>query len=155
MTLSRRQAITLFSAAPLLPLASPAAAGTQLLWSVRDTFGALQAGKARLLDIRSRGEWRQTGVARGAWPVSLHDRGFSERLFAARDLAGDLPVALICATGGRTASVMQALSKGGYTGFVDVAEGMFGSPAGPGWIAAGLPVDSADVALAGLPKALA
>lgn len=154
MTLSRRQTLALISTAPLLALASTAAATVQPLWSARDTFDALQADTVRLLDIRSPGEWRQTGVARGAWPVSMHDRGFPERLFTARDLAQGLPVALICATGGRTASVMQALVKGGYSGFVDVSEGMFGSAAGPGWIAAGLPVVPADQALAVLPEAL-
>ena len=84
----------------------------------------------------------------------MHERGFPERLFATRGLAGDRPVGLICATGGRSAAVLRALRQGGYSGYVDISEGMLGSRAGRGWIAAGLPVVSAGAALGALPTAL-
>jgi rhodanese-related sulfurtransferase len=124
------------------------------VWSAAQTQAALEAGQVVLVDIRSREEWAETGVAQGALPVSLHDDGFGERLFQVRQLAGNRPVALICATGGRTAYVMQALRQGGYSGFVDVSEGMMGSALGRGWIAAGLPVVSAQDALSELPDTL-
>lgn len=107
-----------------------------------------------MLDIRSAEEWAETGVAEGALPVSLHEEGFAERLFKARELAQGRPVALICATGGRTDYVMQALRGAGQGGFVDVSEGMMGSALGRGWIASGLPVVPADKALSTLPDAL-
>lgn len=151
---TRRQAIALMLALPALGAAGTAAGQTGAVWSARQTQDALVQDRARLLDIRSRGEWRDTGLARGAWPVSLHEEGFARRLFAARDLAAGRPVALICATGGRSGSVMQALGGAGETGFVDVPEGMLGSPAGPGWIAAGLLVVSMQEALENLPQVL-
>ncbi|MEC9104216.1 MAG: rhodanese-like domain-containing protein, partial [Pseudomonadota bacterium] len=46
------------------------------------------------------------------------------------------------------------LMRAGYTGYADISEGMLGSGAGPGWIAAGLPVVPLDAALASLPEAL-
>jgi rhodanese-related sulfurtransferase len=138
-----------------LPVAAtPLAAQQADVWSAAQAGAALAAGDIVVLDIRSPEEWAETGVAKGAWPVTLHDEGFANRLFAAREMAAGRPVALLCATGGRTDYVMQALRKGGYDGFVDVSEGMMGSVLGRGWIAAGLPVVSAETALAALPDAL-
>lgn len=138
-----------------LPLGATAVTAQQAdIWSTAQTIDALQQGEIILIDIRSREEWRDTGVAKGAWPISLHEDGFAERLFAARDLAGGKPVALICATGGRTDYVMQALREGGFTGFVDVSEGMMGNALGRGWIAARLPVVAGDAALQTLPETL-
>ena len=93
--------------------------------------------------------------ARGAWPVSMHDRRFPKRLGIVLELAENRPIALICATGGRSASVVRALRLAGYNSFIDVSEGMLGSRSGPGWIKAGLPIVSIDEALAALPDALA
>ena len=75
-------------------------------------------------------------------------------MFTARDLAENRPLALICATGIRSASVLRALRLAGYDDFIDVSEGMLGSDRGPGWIKAGLPVVPIDQAWAALPKAL-
>ena len=49
-------------------------------------------------------------------------------------------IALICATGGRSAYVADVLAKNGISGVLDVPEGMFGNGAAPGWIARGLTV---------------
>ncbi len=93
-------------------------------------------------------------MAVGAWLISMHESGFAERLFTARELAAGRTVAIICATGGRTRSVMQGLKRAGYTGFADVSEGMLGSSSGPGWIAAGLPLVSMEQALGNMPPDL-
>jgi rhodanese-related sulfurtransferase len=55
-------------------------------------------------------------------------------------------IALICATGGRTGYVVSLLSKDGFKGVIDVSEGMVGNERGPGWIARGLPLVSANEA---------
>ncbi len=154
MLLSRRQFAISLVGLPVLALPAGLAAQTRDIWAAKDIWAALEADEACLLDIRSRGEWQESGVAQGAWPVSMHEKRFPERLFQARDLAGDRPVALICATGGRTGSVLRALRGAGYDGYVDVAEGMLGSRYGQGWLALKLPVVSADTALAELPASL-
>ena len=154
MFLDRRCFLALISSLPLQAASSAVSAQRADIWSAQQTHSALLEDAVRILDIRSRDEWRDTGVPKGAWPVSMHEKMFAQRLFAARDLAGDRPVALICAVGGRTRAVMQALRRAGYEGFVDVSEGMLGSRAGRGWIAEGLPIVSLDEALAGTPEAL-
>lgn len=150
--MTRRTAGFTLMAAAMAPVS--AVAQTAEIWSSDRAYDALRQDLIRMIDVRSRPEWSETGVAEGAWPISLHEDRFSERLFAARELADSRPVALICATGGRSGSVMRSLRQAGYSGFVDVSEGMLGSSVGPGWIAAGHPVVSLEAALAALPKRL-
>lgn len=151
--LTRRKVVTTLVATAVTP--SLGLAQSSEIWSVGQAYEALMADQIRLIDVRSRAEWGETGLAIGAWAISLHEDRFSERLFAARDLADGRPVALTCATGGRSGRVMRSLSQAGYTGFIDVSEGMLGSSLGPGWIAAGLPIVSIETALAALPESLA
>lgn len=101
-----------------------------------------------ILDIRSREEWAETGVAEGAWPVSMHEADFSQRLQAILAAYPTDQIAMICATGGRTAYVAEILEKNGVSGIADISEGMMGNRRGPGWIARGLPVVSMVEALA-------
>ena len=150
--LDRRLFIAQLSALALIP--GYATATTREIWSALEAADALDAGDVALIDVRSRPEWAETGVAAGAWPVSMHERGFEHRLFAARDLSAGNPVALICATGGRSARLLSALRRAGYSGFIDVSEGMLGSRRGPGWIARGLPIVDLESALASLPEPL-
>lgn len=151
-SLSRRLVVTSLVGTAILP--STLSAQSSDIWSVRQAYEALIADQIRLIDVRSRTEWDETGVAEGAWPISLHEDRFPERLLAAREQADGRPVALTCATGGRSGSVMRSLRQAGYTGFIDVSEGMLGSSLGPGWIAAGLPVVSMEKALDALPASL-
>ena len=155
MNFRRRQFLALLGALPVLPVATAATGGNSTVWTAQKAHEELLENRIRLLDIRSLGEWRETGVAQGAWPVSIHHWRFIERLFTARDLAENRPVALICATGIRSGSVMRALRLASHDGFIDVSEGMLGSDRGQGWIKAGLPVVPMEDAWAALPKALA
>ncbi|MEM9425836.1 MAG: rhodanese-like domain-containing protein [Pseudomonadota bacterium] len=150
--MKRRDLLLLAPVALLAPGHSVAA--TSEIWSAKDAADALVAGEITLIDVRSRDEWLETGVAEGAWPISMHEKGFQERFFAAREMSGGKPVALICATGGRSGSLLRALRRAGYTEFIDVSEGMLGSRRGPGWIKGGLPVVPLDAALQNLPEAL-
>ncbi len=155
MNFRRRRFLALLASLPALPAATAAPAENSDIWTVQQAHAELLEDRIRLLDIRSYGEWRETGVAQGAWPVSIHHWRFIERLFTARELAENRPLALICATGIRSGSVRRALQLAGYGGFIDVSEGMLGSDRGPGWIKAGLPVVPLEDAWAALPKALA
>ncbi len=150
--LTRRLALAWGGAFTLWPLA--AWPQTAEIWSARQADEALTKGDLVLLDIRSRREWKSTGLAKGAWPISLHEDRFLERLQTAMQLAGERRLALICATGGRSAYVQRALASAGAPPVIDISEGMLGSPAGPGWIRTGLPVVPLEEALAALPDAL-
>lgn len=98
------------------------------------------SGDLVLLDIRSPQEWRDTGIAEGAWPVSMHEPDFGQRLQVILQEVGADRIGLICATGGRTAHVASILKRNGIEGIADVSEGMMGNPRGPGWIARGMPI---------------
>lgn len=102
------------------------------------------AGRVTLIDVRTPEEWRETGVAPGAARIDV-SRGEGLEAFAKSVLAqvgGDrnAPIALICRSGNRSGKAQRYLAAQGFTAVQSVAEGMSGSPAGPGWIARGLPV---------------
>ena len=104
------------------------------------------AGELLVIDVRSPREWRQTGVAKGARQVTIHDPGglpgFVEAVKVA--LGSDLkrPIAVICATGNRSTLAQRFLTEAGFTRVLNIKEGMLGGPYGPGWLNRGLPVES-------------
>ncbi len=104
-----------------------------------EAFRRAEAGEILLVDIRTPEEWARTGSPTPAHRLDMRRKDF---LAALADLAGGdpaRPIALICATGGRSARLARALEQAGFSQVLDVAEGMLGSSAGPGWIARGLP----------------
>ena len=115
--------------------------------SAPEAAGLMEAGRLVLLDIRSPQEWEESGVARGALPISMHEPDFPKRLQEVLSRVPPERVGLICATGGRSNYVAEILEKNGVTGVVDISEGMFGNGKSPGWIARGLPVVRAREAL--------
>jgi hypothetical protein len=64
---------------------------------------------------------------------------FLDELRRARGDDRARPVALICATGGRTSWLGPRLAEADFE-VLNVAEGMMGSAHGKGWLASGLPV---------------
>jgi len=131
-----------------------AMADTPIL-SAPDAEAKLASGDMVLLDIRSPQEWADTGLAEGAWPVSMHEPEFGQKLQAILQKVGADQVALICATGGRTGHVTNILRQNGIEGVIDVSEGMMGNPSGPGWIARDMPVVTLEDATAAYEAATA
>ena len=107
--------------------------------SVAQAHDAARRGTLTLIDIRRPDEWSRTGVPQGAHPLDMRDPAFSQKLLALVP-DSDAPIALICARGVRSRGLAQRLTGAGFTNILDVPEGMLGSGAGPGWLAAGLPV---------------
>ncbi len=101
-----------------------------------------RAGEIVLVDVRRPSEWQSSGVPESGHAITMHQDGaaFVEKL--RRAAAGNItrPIALICATGGRTTWLLPHVKKAGFTNVLNVAEGMFGSGHGPGWLKHGLPV---------------
>ncbi len=122
--------------------ALPAAAQTV---SAPDAATQAADGKTVIVDVRSPGEWRRTGVAKDARRVTIHNpngvKAFVADMLAA--LGGDksAPVSLICASGVRSERARRILEANGFTAVTHIPEGMMGRPgSGPGWIERGLPV---------------
>jgi len=134
--LTRRQ-FALFAGASML--ASPAFAGKPKIISAEEAYAAAKAGEILLLDIRSPGEWKQTGVPEGAMTVTMHNDKFVPTLRRLLAENAQTPIAMICATGGRTEYVTNVLAKNGID-IIDVSEGLEGNRRGKGWKAKGLPL---------------
>lgn len=121
----------------------PAGAGD--IVSAPVALASVRNGDITLVDVRSRREWRQTGIPTGAKTVSIHNRRGVKAFVAemVKAVGGDRskPVALICAAGVRSARAGKILAAAGFTNLQNVSEGMLGRPdAGPGWLKRGLPV---------------
>ncbi|MEX0347613.1 MAG: rhodanese-like domain-containing protein [Rhizobiaceae bacterium] len=110
------------------------------IMSAKQALDGVENGTAILVDIRTKREWRQTGIATVATPLSMHEDGFLEGIKRLRSENPDKTIALICAVGGRTAYMSNLLEEGGFSNIADVSEGMIGGQNGMGWIPSGLPV---------------
>ena len=96
--------------------------------------GLLNKG-VTLVDIRTPGEWQETGIIAGSKPITL----FTENGGIAPDFVSklqqavstDKPVALICRTGNRTQAGAQMLQQLGYKQVYNVTHGI------KSWIAEG------------------
>jgi len=123
-----------------------AMAEPRTILTAQEAFDMAQAGEVLLVDVRSPQEWRRTGIPKGAVAETIHRAGgmraFSMALFARIERDPNQPVALICATGGRSSYIQAALTKAGFTAIADVSEGMEGNGARPGWRKSGLPIDA-------------
>jgi len=101
-----------------------------------------RAGDIVLVDVRRPSEWQSSGVPESGHAITMHQDGaaFVEQLRRAAAGNAARPIALICATGGRTTWLLPQLKKAGFANVLNVAEGMFGSGHGQGWLKRGLPV---------------
>jgi rhodanese-related sulfurtransferase len=133
------------ASAALVILSGSAKSDEMEVISAADALSLARSGDILLIDVRSSGEWRQTGVPAGARQVTIHDpnglRGFLDSIKA--EVGNDLNtrIALICARGNRSTIAQRVLTEAGFTNVLNVREGMFGSADGPGWLAQKLPVD--------------
>jgi rhodanese-related sulfurtransferase len=106
-----------------------------------------ERGELTIIDIRLPVEWERTGLPEGALAISLQDRTLQPRADFVDDvlraLAADphRPIALICASGHRSALAQQLLADSGFSQVHDISEGMVGGDYGPGWLARALPTE--------------
>jgi rhodanese-related sulfurtransferase len=111
--------------------------------SADEALHRADAGELVIIDVRSPLEWRRTGLPAGAVPATIHNSGgpeaFLREVEAALNGDRDRPVALICASGGRSRAAQSFLAGRGFTDVYDIAEGMHGGRHGPGWLSRRLP----------------
>ena len=125
-------------------IAMPALGAAGLELTPPDALAQVKAGKLILVDVRTPAEWKQTGVAQGAALLDMQHpkgaNGFMDDLLKLTKGDKNAPVALICRTGNRSTQVQRYLESQGFTRVYNIAEGMAGSAAGPGWLRRGLPL---------------
>lgn len=133
-----------FLALSLAAMATPAMAQQTIRQiSPAEAHARTQAGTLTLIDVRTPGEWAESGVAAGALTIAMQDPELGTRLAEATGGDPSAPVALICHTGARSSAVAAAMQAHGYTNVYSVTGGMAGSADGPGWRRVGLPVETA------------
>ena len=100
-----------------------------------------EGGDLTIIDVRTPMEWMRSGVAKGALTITPQNPSFMQDLNDA--VGGDLakPIALICATGNRSATIARFLREQGYKAVTDISEGMMGNRMAAGWLQKGLPVE--------------
>lgn len=114
--------------------------------SAHEAWDLAQQDRIVIVDVRTQGEWRETGTAPGAVRISLYNNwgvpnfSFADEVLAALGGDPDRPVALICATGGRSSYAAGELHDAGLTHVADISEGMLGSKDGLGWMSRALPI---------------
>lgn len=128
----------------VLVFGSSALADSAAVIPAEEAQAQAQAGILTIIDVRTPGEWRQTGVIPGAQRIDLNQSGglraFVDQVERATGGDKSRPVALICRSGNRSASARSVLLAEGYTAVRHIPDGMSGGGAGPGWIKRGLPV---------------
>jgi rhodanese-related sulfurtransferase len=108
--------------------------------SVQQTYAKMNEGSLVLVDVRTEQEWRQTGIARGATPISMVDPEFLDKLGLVQSANPGKIIAFICASGRRSGIVQAELARRGYKDVYSVYGGTTGSSDAAGWIAEGLPI---------------
>ena len=109
----------------------------------------LLAAGVPLIDIRTPGEWSETGIVPGSHPLTFFDeKGKADPAAwlekAKRIVKPNEPVALICRSGSRTKAVSEFLSqKAGYAKVYNVKDGI------RAWAKDGRPMTAAAPVVAG------
>ncbi len=111
----------------LLVMSGSAAAGHHVL-TAPEALRQVEAGTLVLIDVRSPGEWRETGLPHGAVAISIHDPrgrdGFVEKV--GRTVSTGHRAATICATGIRSERARSWLLGAGFQAVFNIREGMLG-----------------------------
>ncbi|SDB39300.1 Rhodanese-related sulfurtransferase [Desulfonatronum thiosulfatophilum] len=114
--------------------------------SAGQAWALLQNGEIKVIDIRRSEEWQQTGTPRKSLRLSFEQhpdgsQGFLRDLELALDGDKTKPFAIICRTGNRTGTLLPFLHAHGFSGAMDIPEGIAGSSHGKGWLRNDLPLD--------------
>lgn len=107
-----------------------------------DQLMALVKQGTPVVDVRTAGEWRQTGVLKGSRLITLFDeQGRADPADWARQVdkvvAADKPLILICRSGSRSGKAAHILDKAGHKGIIYNVKGGIS-----GWMREGQPVVS-------------
>ena len=62
-----------------LGVSTPAGFAESVVLTAPRAHDLIKEKEMILLDIRTPEEWAETGLAEGAWPVSMHERDFGKR----------------------------------------------------------------------------
>jgi rhodanese-related sulfurtransferase len=109
-----------------------------------EAYAKVKAGELVLIDIRTPGEWQQSGIPEHALHIDFRQEGgsaaFERAVLDAVKGDRNRSIALICASGNRSRQAKQLLEQAGFTQVQDVDGGVMGRDSRTGWIHQGLPM---------------
>lgn len=123
---------------------SDGAAAADLLDALKAT-SLVDSGKLMLIDLRTPAERAAHGVPKGS--IWIEWRGLEQAAAFIQSVKTAQPdtslsLAFICSVGHRSGQAARLAEREGYRQVFDVAEGVNGGTAGPGWRAWGLPMSA-------------
>ncbi len=107
--------------------------------SNQQTYDLMLKEQLILIDVRTKPEWQQSGVAVGALTLDMTEPDFLTKIAKIRLENPDKILAFICASGRRSSVVQAELVKRGYSNVFSVFGGTTGNGIA-GWIKDGLPI---------------
>ncbi len=107
--------------------------------SNQQTYDLMVKGELILIDVRTKPEWQQSGIASDALTITMQDPNFLTKIAQIRLENPDKTLAFICASGRRSSVVYNELKKRGYKNIYSVFGGTTGNGVA-GWIKDGFPV---------------
>tara|TARA_B110000196_G_C20565216_1_gene394992 strand:+ start:38 stop:505 length:468 start_codon:yes stop_codon:yes gene_type:complete len=99
-----------------------------------------------IIDVRSKLEWKETGVIPNAKLVQMYSATRTlrkEYISEILEVLGEdksIKAAIICHSGGRSTATVAMLKDKGYINISNIPEGMVGNNNATGWINRGLPI---------------
>ena len=135
----------------LLLLATTLSARAEVVDITNAELARLAISGVPVIDIRTEGEWKETGIVRGSGLITLFDeKGRADApawLAKVKEVAKpDQPVIVICRSGNRTKMASQLLAQqGGYAKVYNVKDGI------RAWAAEGRTLAPATTAVASCP----
>ncbi len=105
----------------------------------QQTYDLMMKGELILIDVRTKPEWQQSGVAKGAITLDMTRPDFLIEIAKIRLENPDKILGFICASGRRSTIIYNALSERGYSNIYSIFGGTTGNGVA-GWIKDGFPV---------------
>ncbi len=103
--------------------------------SPQDAYEGSCTGEVVLIDVRDADEWEQTGTPSGSHRIAMTDKTLSEKVRWLMRENPNASIAVGCATGRRSKTVIRRLHQSGIEGLKVLSGGM------DRWSNEGLPVD--------------
>ena len=108
-------------------------------------YSLYEKNKLLIFDIRTKKEWKMTGVIPNSILINMHDNKNLERENFLNEVSSELElrknenIAFICASGARSKVVMDFFINKGYKNIFHIPDGIIGNQSN-GWLFQGYPI---------------
>ena len=113
--------------------------------NIDKAFSLYKERSLLIIDVRTKKEWKMTGVIPNSILINMHDDNNLERESFVEEVKFELDsnknknIAFICASGSRSEAVMSFFSNKGYKNVFHIPNGIMGHQ-NDGWLFQGFPI---------------